>query len=86
MVRGREQLADLPELRQRDGRRAATELVQAVDVRLERGALIPGPEGLIQIRVQPRDGHPAEDVGRASLEGSAEEVGEDPAVAPLAAT
>ena len=68
VARGREQLADLPELRQRDGRRAATELVQAVDVRLERGALIPGTEGLVQIRVQPRDRHLAEDVGGASLE------------------
>ena len=80
VARGREQLADLPELRQRDGRRAATELVQAVDVRLERGALIPGTEGLVQIGVQPRDRHLAEDVGGASLEGSAEEVREDPAV------
>jgi hypothetical protein len=57
IARGGEEFADLPELRQRDRRPAAAQLVQAVDVRLERGTLTPGPEGFIQIGVHPRDGH-----------------------------
>ena len=62
MVRRREELADLAELARRNRRRTAAELVQAVDVRFERGALIPRPEALIQVGIE--TGNPSLSPGR----------------------